>query len=114
MPSQPRSPSFREKSGSTPDSQVSTCVVKDPAASSSARNARTSSRTCSAAADRGAGASVNAELLMRRTLPEGADGGWSGSALALVLGGGPAGELAQLADHVAGHVRQREEGPGDE
>src|SRR5919112_680248 len=58
MPSQPRSPSLRENSGSTPDSQVSTWVVKLPAASSAARNSRTSSRTCSAAADRGAGAGV--------------------------------------------------------
>src|SRR4051794_3632211 len=68
MPSQPRSPSLRLNAGSTPESQVSTWVVKLPAASSSARNARTSSRTCSAAADRGAGASVN-ELLPMQCSP---------------------------------------------
>ena len=64
IPSQPRSPSLREKAGSTPESHVSTCVSKVPAASSAARNSRTSARTCSAASDRGAGARVN-ELLMR-------------------------------------------------
>src|SRR3954454_16651546 len=63
IPSQPRSPSFFENDGSTPDSQVSTCVSNDPAASSAARNSRTSMRTCSAASDRGAGVNVN-ELLM--------------------------------------------------
>src|SRR3954447_20567058 len=63
IPSQPRSPSFFEKDGSTPDSQVSTCVSNDPAASSAARNSRTSMRTCSAACDRGAGVNVS-ELLM--------------------------------------------------
>src|SRR3954469_13802796 len=64
MPSQPRSPSLRENAGSTPDSQVSTWVVNEPAASSCPRNSRTSARTCSAASDRGAGASVNDEVLM--------------------------------------------------
>src|SRR4051794_41684489 len=64
MPSQPRSPSFFENAGSTPDSQVSTCVRNEPAASSCPRNSRTSARTCSAASDRGAGASVNDEVLM--------------------------------------------------
>src|SRR3954452_9960570 len=68
MPSQPRSPSLRLNAGSTPDSQVSTWVVKVPAASSAARNSRTSARTSSAAADRGAGASVN-ELLPMQCSP---------------------------------------------
>src|SRR3954447_7127628 len=68
MPSQPRSPSLRLNAGSTPDSQVSTWVVKLPAASSASRNSRTSARTSSAAADRGAGASVN-ELLPMQCSP---------------------------------------------
>src|SRR4051794_718607 len=68
MPRQPRSPSLRLNAGSTPDSQVSTWVVKLPAASSAARNSRTSARTSSAAADRGAGASVN-ELLPMQCSP---------------------------------------------
>src|SRR3954451_18591966 len=70
MPSQPRSPSLRENAGSTPDSQVSTWVVKLPAASSAARNSRTSARTCSAASDRGAGASVKELLLILRRVPD--------------------------------------------
>src|ERR1700712_3992728 len=69
MPSQPRSPSLRENSGSTPASQVSTCVVKVPAASSAARNSRTSRRTCSAASDLGAGARVRVLLLLTSGLP---------------------------------------------
>src|SRR3954463_4314652 len=103
MPSQPRSPSLREKAGATPDSQVSTCVLNEPAASSSARNARTSDRTCSAASDRGAGASVNVndEVLMSRTLPEPAARGPVRSGALLVVGRWPAGERSQLADHVA-------------
>src|SRR3954465_11368920 len=70
MPSQPRSPSFLENAGSTPDSQGSACVVNEPAASSAARNSRTSARTCSAASDRGAGASVNELLLILRRVPD--------------------------------------------
>src|SRR5215207_9361099 len=70
MPSQPRSPSFFENAGSTPDSHVSTWLSNVPAARSAARNSRTSSRTRSAASDRGAGANVNELLLMQR-------GSWS-------------------------------------
>src|SRR3954453_235294 len=98
MPSQPRSPSLREKAGSTPDSQVSTWVVNEPAANSSARNARTSERTCSAASDHGADASVNDEVLMSGTLPEAAARGPVRSGALLVVGR-PAGERPQLAHH---------------
>src|SRR3954454_9844271 len=114
MPSQPRSPSFLENAGSTPDSQVSTCVVNEPAASSVARNSRTSSRTCSAAADRGAGASVNEVLLIPRTVPEGPGVGPLRSRPGVVLVGRPAGELAQVADDVAGRGGQREQRAGHE
>src|SRR4051794_13193848 len=114
MPSQPRSPSLRENAGSTPDSQVSTWMLNEPAASSSARNSRTSARTCSAASDRGAGASVNDEELMRATLPEPAAGGPVRSGARLVLRRRPAGERAQLADDVAGGRGQREQRPGDQ
>src|SRR4051794_3212195 len=113
MPSQPRSPNLRENAGSTPDSQVSTWVVNEPAASSSARNSRTSARTCSAASDRGAGASVNDEELMRATLPERPAGGPVRSGR-LVLGRRAAGERAELADDVAGGRGQREQRPGDQ
>src|ERR671921_2354861 len=68
IPSQPRSPSLRENAGSTPESHVSTCVVKPPAASSPARNSRTCARTSSAASDGGAGARVSG-LLMRCDSP---------------------------------------------
>src|SRR3954449_7731825 len=113
MPSQPRCPSLRENAGSTPDSQVSTWVLNEPAASSAARNSRTSARTCSAASDRGAGASVNDEVVMDRTLPEGAADGPVRSGARLVLGRRPAGERAQLADDVTGRRGQREQRPGD-
>src|SRR6476620_3624303 len=97
MPSQPRSPSFFENAGSTPDSQVSTWVSNVPAASSAARNSRTSARTCSAASDRGAGASVNELLLILGRVPDGSRPSLRRSAV--VLRGAP-GELAELADHV--------------
>src|SRR4051794_29257271 len=128
MPSQPRSPSFFENAGSTPDSQVSTCVRNVPAASSAARNSRTSPRTCSAASDRGAGASVN-ELLMRiptsvwhcvpvgstgcaATWPTEADGlepRWTSVPVLLI--GRTAGELAELGDDVAGDRTDRVQCP---
>ena len=104
MPSQPRSPSFLENAGSTPDSQVSTCVLKEPAASSAARNSRTSTRTASAASDRGAGASVNGLLLTAsrstgcRIPPHGRS----------VLRR-PPGQFPQLLDDVAGHRPERRE-----
>src|ERR1700743_879208 len=65
MPSQPRSPSLRENAGSTLDCHESTCGVKFPAARSTARNSRTSARTCSAAAEDGAGANAKEFPLMR-------------------------------------------------
>src|SRR6185312_17056490 len=80
IPSQPRCPSLRENSGSTPESQVSTRVANVPAASSAARNSRTSARTRSAASDLGAGAGVNAVLLMLSSC--------TGSAEVSLLGGG--------------------------
>src|SRR6476620_10374471 len=110
MPSQPRSPSFFENAGSTPDSQVSTCVRNEPAASSAARNSRTSARTCSAASDRGAGASVNELLLILRRVP---DPLFRSPARSALVPRTAAGELAELVDHVIRDIAQRIQRAGD-
>src|SRR5215218_9029699 len=102
MPSQPRSPSLRENAGSTPDSQVSTCVLKVPAASSAARNSRTSARTASAASEDGAGASVSG-LLIPRFYRDAAGRRSPGSLLGGVTRRRAAGQLPELGDHLAGH-----------
>src|SRR6476646_8213761 len=112
MPSQPRSPSLRENAGSTPESQVSTWVSNVPAASSAARNSRTSARTCSAASDGGAGASVNELLLMRRFYRGPPYPAAPGANSGLVVGRRAAGEFAELVHHLAGHRPQRAQGAG--
>src|SRR3954452_21610996 len=100
IPSQPRSPSFFENDGSTPDSHVSTWLSKVPPLSSAARNSRTSSRTRSAADDRGAGANVNELLLMQR-------GSWCHGWVA------PAERSAAERGSLPGkvHVREQHAGP---